>query len=787
MSDNSAESGTGYILDEFSSDRNGKSIITLCCLGNEGYFEVEAANRRIVFFIDRGAELPSLKGMERHPVELVNFDGGLLDGLYFSSHSEFYEGRKRLEEGGIRMYESDVQPDDRFLMEHFLFRGLEVEGRWRNNGRIKSCVPDSLKPGNYTPEFRVLSLDIETGQDGRLYSCGFHLTGRGGEDKTVFILDPEASYERTEECQVEDSCFSLVSFQKEKELLKASLDFIRESGADIIIGWHVIGFDLSFLEEKCRQFSVPFNIGRGGRRTRIIRKRSGFYSVQAQGRIVIDGPVSLRGGFHTFTDYRLETVARQILGMGKDIASDKDKVAEIEERFVSDKKALAGYNIMDCMLVSRIFEKTGLLTQFITRSQLTGLRLDRVNQSVAAFDFFMLPRFHRKGYAAPDVADINLSGHSAGGLVFTSDPGLYENIMVFDFLSLYPSIIRTFFIDPLARISASRFPAEPSVSTPMNISFSRNFHILPDHIGTLLSRRAIAKKEMDLPLSQAVKILMNSYYGVMGTPGCRFYHPDLPTAITGTGQWILRTSADYLRSSGYRVIYGDTDSLFVQIPGNSESEIHTMGDKLTVRINEYLGIRIKEEFGTESKLELEKEKLYSRFFLPPMRGSSEGSRKRYAGMLADTGEIEIKGMEFVRSDWTDLAKGFQMELFKRFFRNQELIPWIKTFVEGVRCGEKDDQLIYRRRLTKPASEYVKNIPPHVRAALLLDPEGKKRVRRIEYLMTLRGPVPFLHEHDDIDYNHYIEKQIGPLADAVLGFSGTSFNEILGGIQHELFN
>ena len=81
----------------------------------------------------------------------------------------------------------------------------------------------------------------------------------------------------------------------------------------------------------------------------------------------------------------------------------------------------------------------------------------------------------------------------------------------------------------------------------------------------LMEQRNIAKKKNDKQLSQAIKILMNSFYGVMGSFGCRFYHPHLPTAITGTGHRLLIGSKDYLEEKGYEVIYGDTDSLFIQL------------------------------------------------------------------------------------------------------------------------------------------------------------------------------------------------------------------------------
>lgn len=255
-----------------------------------------------------------------------------------------------------------------------------------------------------------------------------------------------------------------------------------------------------------------------------------------------------------------------------------------------------------------------------------------------------------------------------------------------------------------------------------------------------MEKRSRAKLENNANLSQAVKILMNSFYGVMGTTGCRFYHPDLPTAITGTGQWILRTTADYLKSLSYEVIYGDTDSVFVLLKQEEHRDPGEAGKELAERVNNYISEKLFNDFNVESKLEIEFEKHYRKFFLPAMRSSTEGARKRYAGLLDDD-TIEFKGLEAVRSDWTELAKEFQRELFHRFFHGLDIRNWISEFVKELKEGEKDNLLVYRKRLRRSQEQYTKTTPPQIKAARLLDPEGKMKLREIRYIMTPEGPVP----------------------------------------------
>jgi len=102
-------------------------------------------------------------------------------------------------------------------------------------------------------------------------------------------------------------------------------------------------------------------------------------------------------------------------------------------------------------------------------------------------------------------------------------------------------------------------------------------------------------------------------------------------------------------------------------------------------------------------------------------------------------------------------------------------------------GEFDNLLIYKKRLTKKASEYTKITPAHIKAARLEDPENKKNLREIRYIMTNKGPLPVSIKPTDIDYTHYIEKQIKPLADGVLFAIDLGFDEIIEGRQLDLFS
>jgi DNA polymerase-2 len=159
--------------------------------------------------------------------------------------------------------------------------------------------------------------------------------------------------------------------------------------------------------------------------------------------VALDGIELLRAGFWSFESFALDVVAKQLLGRGKAIQSAAHRVQEIQRMYREDPVALAAYNLEDCRLVLEIFAKTNLLAFARERASATGLSMDRYGGSVAAFDHLYPPRLHRAGRVAPDVGDVEPGPGSPGGYVMDSQPGLYRDVLLLDFLlSLSPAGIR---------------------------------------------------------------------------------------------------------------------------------------------------------------------------------------------------------------------------------------------------------------------------------------------------------------------------------------------------------
>jgi DNA polymerase-2 len=347
--------------------------------------------------------------------------------------------RDRLEKGGIRTYEADV----RFAMRHLIDRGvrgsLEIQGEGRDTPGLGPVFEDpEIFPADWTPRLSVLSLDIETDPAaGRLLAISLH--GCGASE--VLLLTPPGR-----------GCpGGARPFPTEKDLLAAFCARVRELDPDVLTGWNVVDFDLFVLDRLAGRHGVPLELGRGPGTLRLHARGSprGARQATIPGRVVLDGIHLLRGAFVRMDDYGLDAVARAVLGEGKTLAG-RGRAEEILRLFEEDRERLVEYNRTDARLALEVLERLRLVELAVERSRLTGLPLDRVASSIAAFDFLYLSQLGRRGIVAPSVhAEAEIVEPQAGGHVLEPLPGLYTNVVVLDFKSLYPSLIRTFEIDPL--------------------------------------------------------------------------------------------------------------------------------------------------------------------------------------------------------------------------------------------------------------------------------------------------------------------------------------------------
>jgi DNA polymerase-2 len=720
------------------------------------------------------------KNVELRPLALLDFEHRPVLGLYCQQHGQLMRLETALRKSGVEVFEADIRPPERYMMERFITAPVLFGGTPGADGLLLNA---QMKPApGYRPNLRLVSLDIETTAQGELYSIA--LEGCG--ERQVYMLGPPNGDDSGVDFQLE-YCDSRTL------LLKKLNEWFARHDPDAIIGWNVVQFDLRVLHEHARRLAVPLKLGRGGEEMQWREHGSGnHYFASAAGRLIIDGIESLRSATWSFPSFSLENVAQTLLGEGKSIDNPYQRMDEINRMFAEDKPALAKYNLKDCELVTRIFAKTELLTFLLERASVTGLPADRMGGSVAAFTHLYMPLMHRQGFVAPNLGSKPAQA-SPGGFVMDSQPGLYESVLVFDYKSLYPSIIRTFLIDPVGLIEGLKHPGDTdSVPGFRGARFSRTRHCLPSIVARVAEGRETAKREHNAPLSQALKIIMNAFYGVLGSSGCRFFDTRLASSITLRGHEIMLRTRQLIEAQGHTVIYGDTDSTFVWLRrAHGQQEAAQIGRALVDHVNQWWREHVRQEYGLESALELQYETHYKRFLMPTIRGAEEGSKKRYAGLVtrADgTDEMVYKGLETVRTDWSLLARQFQQELYSMIFHRKPYQDYVRDYVRKTLGGEFDDRLIYRKRLRRTLDDYQRNVPPHVRAARIADEyndrQGRPRQYQnggwISYVITVAGPEPLEIRSAPIDYDHYITRQLQPVADAILPFVDDDFSTLIGG-------
>ncbi len=681
--------------------------------------------------------------------------------------------RDRLHSIGVRTFEADLRFAMRYLIDRGIRSGISIQGEPLPGDGVRLVFQDvDVEPADVRVLPRLLAFDIETTpRADRLLAIS--IFGLGVDEVAIADgsgrpMPPQA-----------------IAMRDERAVLTWFSERLRSLDVDVLSGWNVIDFDLATLAAIAKRLNMPLYLGRD-RSSMKLRAAEGYFgsgTASISGRVVLDGIDLLRGAFVRMDDYSLDAVARSVLGEGKTLEGDKqDRAGEILRNYRQDLEAFARYARTDARLALQIVERLNLVELAFARSRLTGMMPDRVAASIASFDAVYLEALHRRRIVAPTVRfdDTRESVAQAGGQVFEPIPGLHDLVWVFDYKSLYPSIMRTWGVDPLQHARARDLPRERVAELVNGARFARATDeepaILPAFLDVLFPAREAAKRASDGIASQAIKILMNSFYGVLGTPACRFFSPEIANAITGQGRYLLGWSRDWFEVKGFRVLYGDTDSLFVQTGMHDAKVAERCGHDLIAAINADLAAHVKEGWAVESRLELEYDKLYQKLFLASVRHGSGGARKRYAGIRVDSDTPEFTGMEVVRRDWTELSKMVQRELYKRLFTGEPVDAWLSGVIADLRRGALNDLLIYRKGLRKGVDGYTKATPPHVVAAR----KSKTKLGNvISYVMTTAGPEPIDVITSPYDLEHYVERQVRPVAEPVLSALGLDFARVVG--------
>jgi DNA polymerase elongation subunit (family B) len=633
---------------------------------------------------------------------------------------------------------------------------------------------------------KVLAFDIETDD----------LKIGGGEILMISLVSE--NFKKVITWKGKESRTNLPFVEKvkdEAELLEKFCEIVKKISPDFLTGYFSDGFDLPYLKARAEKFKVKLDLGLDGSQPKFSR------GITTTGKI--DGIVHidlLRFIQTAYSQYMqsetmsLNEVANELLGESKkDFEfkhSSKIKEGEWEKYFE--------YNLQDSILTFNLFNKVWAdLSEFTKITQEPVFSVSRNGMSANVEDYIIhnLNKFNEIPEKHPtydEIGERKTREKYEGAFVFTPTPGLYENLAIFDFTSMHASLIVTYNLSKATLLDEKEiknikdYTESPELELnkeKKKFYFSKKIGFFPALLKELVELRKKYKKELkEKPdatkkaRSNAFKLLANAYYGYMGFFGARYYSVEAAAATLAFVRKFNKWTMDKANEEGYKVIFGDTDSIGFLLNKRTKEEAKQFLKKLN---SELPGI-----------MELELEDFYKRGIWVTKRTGEFGAKKKYA-LIDYNDKLKIRGFETVRRDWCALARETQSKVLKLILENgneKRALEYLKKIVKDVKERKIDlKEITIRTQLKKPIDEY-KSITPHVIAA-------QKMIERkipidmgtsIEYYIAetrekkklVREKVKLADEKGEYNIEYYLKHQLLPAVENILQVFSIDVNTLL---------
>jgi DNA polymerase, archaea type len=588
----------------------------------------------------------------------------------------------------------------------------EVRGRYTvpEVVRIVTEGGRDIRPADpFRPDLRILSFDIENAIRARTIFtiCGV-AEGSGKPRREFRLSDPD-----------------------EAAILRKFAETVTEDDPDVVTGYNIGGYDLPLLAERATALGLKgLALGRERADARVMGDRVW----KVAGRIVADAWWSARRELHPKQE-SLQYVARTLLGDSK---LDVDR-RDIDREWANDPVRVMEYCLHDADLALRILQKLRVIDKAAALATVAHLPLDEgLNGRTSQFiDAMLIPRADARGVGVPMNHYAGRESPIEGGYVHPIKPGLYRWVVVLDVKSMYPSIIIAknlcfTTLDPAGTTVApggARFLA-PEVRRGL----------IPEILTELLEERAKfrrAGREAAAPelaayydgLQGAVKVLMNSFYGVLASSFYRFTRKEIGAAITAFARQAITSVIEQIEQGGSHVVYSDTDSVFVQSPTPTLEGARSFGEELARRFS---GEGVTFEF----------QSVYESFF-------SHGVKKRYVGRtLWPQEELIVRGYETRRTDAFDYQSESLLEVFDLVLRGDTdgALRRSRELVQAVRNRTLPVERLVVARTVREESEYneaTRGGLPFLRVYKKLKEEGYDVIpgMRVAWIVTDSGKTP----------------------------------------------
>ncbi|MEM2944754.1 MAG: DNA-directed DNA polymerase [Thermoproteota archaeon] len=655
-----------------------------------------------------------------------------------------------------KAYESDLRLSTRYLLEKNLTPSSWLEAEVERNPLLPS-IPN-------VEAFKVKAVrPLEEEKAPELRVMAVHLLKVGGKGSPKPEYDPIVAISTYDGKELKQFRFD---GKTDKHLIEGFLDQVKRVDPDVIVGYGITE-DWSYLAERCKRVDVQLEVGRNYAKPHT----SVFGHVSVTGRISIDLFHNAREN-PQLTEYTLDEYAESLgLRVGQMIPEHKyseylSSASEAEKLFKQSEEY--------AKLLHRIWMMLGDFA--IQLSQITGLPMDHVFTASSGHraEAYLIREAYSLGELIPPRVEKPYIPY-AGGLVLQPQEGVYENVSVIDFSSMYPNIMLKYNVSPDTYVPEGEECKDCYVSPESKHRFRKDYRgVYTRMLQKLLEARRSVRKRLETveegsveyrildARQKALKILANTLYGYAGWIGARWYLRQVAESVAEWGRYTIRMAIQKARQMGMKIVYGDTDSIFVMD-----------------------GEKLKELVGwIEGELEMEAriDKKYRRILFTE-------AKKRYGGLLEDGG-LEVVGLEVVRGDWAEIAKETQLGVLKTMLETMDVgkaVSYVRNIIAETRSGRVEmEKMIIWKRMTKPPEAYEVRAP-HVLAALELSKRGWRIDvgDKVGYVIVKgsskigeRAKPYQLVEKKDIDYEYYVKNQIVPAAMRILKVFGVEEENLL---------
>ncbi len=778
------------------------------------YFYVKGNNDEIIKFFADNPDVKSMKEVERFlpmgysekAVPLVRVTGTNPQNV------PRFRDELMLQKFVDEVYEADIMFKYRFMIDNGL-HGLDwvevdADKVYTKTVAIPAYRGRSVKRVEKAAnmEFRYMAFDIE---------CVPSDSSKPLDPKSDMIVlismafMPEYRNKRTivlsaKPVQWKDTR----GFGSEKEMLEEFIRIIHEYDPDIVTGYNINSFDIPYLLGRLAANNMQPNFGRCMDKYVYSKKYGAMHDSVVPGRVVADPYQILKSDpYVRLHRYTLDNVSDVMLGERKDAVSYKE-IPKLWKGNANELGRLIEYARKDADLSLRLLMEKGLLDKFFELAKVSGLLLhDSLGGQAMRLEMMFLHDFRKNGFVMPTRAseavvrkrtsERNKKGLK-GAFVLEPGKGLHAKgcTIILDFLSLYPSLMRTYNISPDTLVNEqSSFKKHTSPTGAYFVDADVREGVFPRLLRTLLDARQAAKKAMKQAKGKeekrildarqlALKILANSMYGYAAYIRARLYLIPVAESITAYGRDSITKTKKLIEDRfGTTVLYADTDSTFVETSITDLEEAKRLGNEISAYVSGEL----------PGYLNLQFEKIYRTFLIL--------TKKRYAGwkfeQIGDTWEdsIEMKGIETVRRDWCLIVSETMNSILEIILKEGDIEKAMNAFrnvLEQLKSGQVDlGKLTVIKGITKSLASYD-GVLPHIELARKINKRNPAEPvnvgDRIGYVI-IRGNQMLSKRAEDpayakenglhIDSEYYITNQLLPPIERILSSVGVEKAELLG--------